>query len=319
MLIGIDVGGTKVALAVADDTGLILARTQRPTAPSGQPRSDVDRLVAEARALMAGQGDAAGGLRAVGVSVPGPVDRATGTVHSPPNLPSWDAVPVGDWLADALGAPVRVENDANAAALAEWRFGAGRGVQDMVLLTMSTGIGGGLILGGRLYAGAVGTAGELGHIAVEPGGELCACGLRGCLEAYAGGAAWARRLRAITPEGGRVFDLAGGRDGITPRQVVQAAHEGDGFALGELERFNDYVARAIANVVMMLSPQRIVLGTIARAAGEALCLQPVRERVSRWVWAHQAPGLQIVAAELGDELPYRAGVGVAMDAAAAAD
>lgn len=314
VLVGIDVGGTKVAFAAADDEGRIMARHQRPTALSGRPEDDVAQLAADVRKLMADCGESAGALRAVGVSVPGPIDRATGCVKSPPNLPGWDEVPVSDWLGESLGAPVRVENDANAAALAEWRFGAGRGVQDMAFLTMSTGVGCGLILGGRLYAGQAGTAGELGHIPVEWGGERCVCGLHGCLEAYAGGAAWARRLRELSPQDGRVCELAGGIENVTPKHLVAAAREGDAFALSELDRWNDHVARAIANLTMMLSPELVVLGTIARAAGEALCLMPIRERVARSVWAHQSPGMRIVASELGDELPYRAGVVVAMEA-----
>jgi glucokinase len=318
MLLGIDIGATKVALAVADDAGQIVARSRRPTGSTRRPADDVARITDAARALIAEAGTRAGALRAVGISVPGPLDARTGTVLRPPNLPSWDAVPLRAWVEEALEAPVRLENDANAAALAEWRFGAGRGVDDMLLLTMSTGVGAGLILGGRLHAGHFGTAGEVGHVPVEWGGEPCLCGLHGCLEAYTGGAAWTLRLRAITPADSRVCALAGGKDGITPEHLVAAAREGDAFAAGEMERWNEYLARAIVNLTMLLAPQVVVLGTIARAAGERLCLGPVRKRVAQQVWSHQAPTLRIVAAELGDELPYRAGIGVAMQGLAPA-
>lgn len=314
MLLGIDIGGTKVALASADDEGRILSRLRHPTALTGRPEDDVAGIAEEARRLVEQGAGEGGPLSAVGISVPGPIDAARGVVLHPPNLPSWEEVPIGAWLGEALGCAVKVENDANAAALAEWRFGAGRGASDMILLTMSTGIGGGIILGGRLHTGRNGTAGELGHVPVEWNGALCACGLRGCLEAYAGGAGWTAHLREQAPADGRVAVLAGGREAVTPEHLVAAAREGDAWALGEMERWNGFVACAITNLTMMLAPEVIVLGTIAVAAGEDLCLRPVRELVASHTWPHQAPYMKILPAELGEDLPYRAGVGVAMEA-----
>jgi len=276
--------------------------------------ADVERIAADARRLLAEAGLAPGDLAAVGVSAPGPVDSARGTLVNPPNLPGWGTVPLRDLLAGALGALVRVENDANAAALAEWRHGAGRGFEDFVYLTMSTGVGGGLVLGGRLYAGAMGNAGEIGHLPVEWDGDPCGCGLRGCLEAYVGGRAWAQRLRSIAPEKGRVAELAGGRDHITPRELVAAAHEGDAFACGEMERWNEYLARGIAALVFVLAPQAVVLGTIACAAGEELCFRPLRERVAARVWPQLGRGLAILPSGLGEALPDQAGIAVALQA-----
>src|SRR5690606_16220899 len=150
-LLGIDVGGTKVAFALGDRSGRIAARSRRRTDPSGRAEKDLDRMVDDARALLAQAGLAPGALQGVGVALPGPLDPETGRVLSPPNLPGWDEAPVRDHLAAALGVPVHIENDANAGALAEWHFGAARGLRHVVYLTMSTGIGGGLILNGRLY------------------------------------------------------------------------------------------------------------------------------------------------------------------------
>ena len=314
-LLGIDIGGTKVALAVADPQGRLLATRRRPTEPSGDPERDLARLADDARRLLAEAGVAAGELAAAGVSAPGPVDPDQGAVVRPPNLPGWDVVPVRARLCEALGAPVRVENDANAAALAEWRGGAGRGYDDFAYLTMSTGVGGGLVLGGRLHLGWRGNAGEVGHLPVEWDGEPCACGMRGCLEAYVGGAAWARRLRRIAPEGGRVAALAGGRERVTPKELVAAAREGDAFALAEMERWNDYLARGITALVFVLAPRAIVLGTIASAAGEALCFAPLRERVRRHVWPILGRELELLPAGLGDALADHAGIAVALEAA----
>jgi glucokinase len=304
MLLGIDLGGTKTAFALADDGGSLLRRETRPTALSGDARSDVTRIAEIARELIAGEG-----LSGIGISAPGPIDMDAGVLMQPPNLTGWGAVPIRDWLAEDLGCPVRLENDANAAALAEWRYGAGRGLTDLVYLTMSTGIGAGLIFNGQLVRGQDGTAGELGHAPVEWNGAPCACGLRGCLEAYIGGAAWSKRLRADAPEASAVLALAqGDRSRITPRELVAAAGQGDAYALTEMERFNDYLARAIVHIAFAFAPQAVLLGTIVAAAGETLCLGPVRERVARHVWPHQAPYMQILPAELGDDLPYLAGI-----------
>ena len=191
----------------------------------------------------------------VGVSAPGPIDAAGERLLYPPNLPGWGDVPVRRILADALGVPVHVENDANAAVLAEWRFGAGRGFDDVVYLTASTGIGAGVVLGGRLQRGHAGNAGEIGHAPVEWDGLPCVCGQRGCLEAYVGGAAWTRRLQAITPETSAVARIAGGVEHARPEHVVAAAGEGDAFAHSEMERFNRYLARAIVTLVFVLAPE----------------------------------------------------------------
>jgi len=223
-------------------------------------------------------------------------------------------VPVCELLAAALGAVVRVENDANAAALAEARWGAGRGYADFAYLTMSTGVGAGLVLGGELFAGRGGNAGEIGHLPVEWEGEPCACGLRGCLEAYCGGAAWTHRLRRIAPERGRVAELAGGRERVTPRELVAAAREGDGFARGELARWNAYLARGLVALVFVLAPQAVVLGTIATAAGEELCFAPLREQVRAHVWPLLGRDLAILPSGLGEALPAHAGIAVALQA-----
>ena len=236
-------------------------------------------------------------------------------VLNPPNLPSWHDTPVRQILEDALGRPVAIENDANAAALAEHRFGAGRGVRDLVFLTMSTGIGAGIVVDGRIVRGVASSAGEVGHIPVEWDGEPCSCGLRGCLEAYAGGAAWTRRLRRVTPPGSAVARHAGAPAAARPEHVVAAAREGDAFALAELARFNDYLARGLVAVAFLLAPERIVLGTIPTAAGEALCLAPVRERFRRRVWPFLAERIEIVPSALGPALAAHAGIVVALGAA----
>ncbi len=311
--LGIDLGGSKLAIAIADADGGLIAHQTRPSQLSGDPEADVLAIAAEAADLIARSDLAARDFDAAGFSVPGPVDHERGALLAPPNLPGWENVPLRERMSELLGFPVRLENDANAAALAEWRFGAGRGARNLVYLTMSTGVGAGLILDGRLYRGHRGRASEFGHSCVEWEGERCACGQRGCLEAYLGGAAWTRRLREIAPATSRVCALAGARELVSPKHVVAAAGEGDAFACAEMARFNHYLARAIAALAFALAPEVVVLGTIATAAGEALCLEPVRALVEAQVWPTLREEMRILPIGLGDKLPYYAGVCVARE------
>jgi glucokinase len=313
-LLGFDIGGTKRVVVVGDHTGRPLAHTRRPMENSGDWRADLAALVEDARALLADHEARTGdGLTRVGASVPGPADARRGLLINPPNLPAWHDAPIGAALREAFGVEVRIENDANAAALAEHTAGAGRGASDMVYLTMSTGVGAGVISGGRLLTGAFGGAGEAGHLPVEHPGIPCRCGLSGCLEAYVGGHAWRARLRKVVPDASDVLARAGGdREEIRPEHLVAAALDGDNFACQEFGRWLDYLARGIVSLVMTLDPERIVLGTIASAAGESLCFEPLRERVASALWPHQSERLSIVPASLGDELPQRAGLAVAL-------
>lgn len=313
MLAGVDVGGTKIAFALGDASGTLHETHRRPTEASGSGERDVAGIAADLRALLDRAGVAMASVDAIGVAVPSPLDPERGVVLNPPNLAGWHEVPVRALLEDAFGVPVYVENDANAAALAEWHFGAARGFRHVVYLTMSTGVGGGLILDSRLHRGVFASAGEVGHAPLEWDGEPCSCGLRGCFEAYVGGAAWTRRLQRATPADSRAAALAGGPKAVTPEHVVAAAREGDAFASGELARWNELVARGIVPIVMTLAPEAIVLGTIAVAAGEALSIGPIRREVRRRVWPFLGEQLQILPAALGATLPYHAAIGVALE------
>jgi len=310
--LGIDIGGTKTVLALGDGAGAVQRRRRIPTRPSGDAEADLLRLAEQARGLTAEAGVSLDEVRAIGVSVPGPLDPEQGVVLHPPNLAGWGRVPVRTVLERELGRPVRLENDANAGALAEWRFGAGRGTRHMVYLTMSTGVGGGLVLGGRVHRGLACSAGEVGHMPVVWNGEPCACGQRGCLEAYIGGAAWSRRLARETPRSSAVARLAGSPEAARPEHVVTAARQGDAFAQEEMSRYNDYLCRALVTLSFVLAPQLFVLGTIARAAGEDLCIGPVRKAVASRLWPELREGVRIEAGQLGEQLPERAGLAVAM-------
>ena len=315
MWLGFDIGGTKLAVVVGDEAGRIAARRRRPMRPTGDPRADVDAMLRDAHELLAEANVAPRALQAIGVAAPGPIDLARGTVESPPNLAGWGEVPIRDWLHAALGAPVHLENDANAAALAEWRFGAGRGARHLVYLTMSTGVGGGLVLDGRLYRGT-GGAGEVGHMPVEWGDEAepCGCGRRGCLEAYTGGRRWTERLSRITPASSRVAELAGAPAQARPEHVVEAAREGDAFACAELARWNHYLARGLIALAYVLAPEVIVLGTIATAGGETLVLEPLRRAMAAAVWPTLIGHCEIRGSALGKDGPYYAALCAALEA-----
>lgn len=312
-VIGVDIGGTKIAYAVSDPAGRLYLEKRRPTNATDRVEDDMRRIVAEVQALREAARTAHGlSISAVGASVPGPLDAAQGVLLRAVNIPSWAKFPVRDFLRDEIGLPVFLANDADAAALAEWKFGAAHGAKHAIYLTMSTGIGAGLILNGALYAGVAGNAGELGHTVLDWNGELCGCGRRGCLEAYVGGANLGRRLRAVTPETSRVLALAGSREAISAKHWVAAAKEHDAFALEEMERFNAFLAQGLANFVFAFAPEVIVLGTIPTAAGDALCFAPLRQRTRALVWKELADSFRIVPSALGEKLGPLAGVCVAL-------
>lgn len=303
MILGVDIGGTKSAAVLGRADGTIIARREEPTEVQTGPQAILARLIAMARELLKQQDLTPRDLSGIGISCGGPLDTKTGIVYRPPNLPDWDAVPVRDLFEEAFpGVRVALENDANATALAEWRYGAGRGTQSMAFLTMGTGIGGGLILDGRLYRGANDLAGEVGHQTILINGPLCKCGKRGCLEALASGPAVARLAQESLHygRGKRLIEIAGGKPAqITAKHVIDAAKEGDAFCRNVLSEVGTYMGIGLANLIQILNPERIVLGTLAVHAGELL-LEPIRTAVSEYAWERSRSVCRIVAAELGD-------------------
>lgn len=313
MLLGVDIGGTKCAVALGMPDGSLLRRREEPTrADEMGPEAIIERLAAMARALLAEQ--AGGAPEGIGISCGGPLDSRTGIVHDPPNLRGWDAVPVRAFFESAFpGVPVALENDANATALAEWRWGAGRGTRNMAFVTIGTGIGGGLILDGRLYRGTNDLAGEVGHQTILPNGPLCGCGKCGCLEALASGPAIARLARESLDygRGNRLLQAAGGKPAdIQARHVVAAAREGDPFSRSILAEAGTYLGIGLANLIQILNPERIILGTIAVHAGDLL-LEPVRQSVADRAWERARSVCAIVPAELGDRAQDLAAIGIA--------
>jgi glucokinase len=298
LTVGVDLGGTKIAAGVVDGEGRVLEQVRVPTPAS------------TAQAVESGICDAVTELTAryqvsaVGLAVAGFVDEARSTLRFAPNLPMADR-PLRQVISGRIGLPVVVENDANAAAWGEHRFGGGRGAGDVVMITVGTGLGGGIVLGGRLFRGAFGAAGELGHVRMVPGGLLCGCGNHGCWEQYASGRALVREARALartSPEiTARLLELAGGdAEAIGGRMVTRAAAEGDVGARGLLAGLGRWLGEGIADLANVLDPAVVVIGGGVSEAGELL-LGPAREAFEAKLSASAyRPHLAIVAAELGN-------------------
>ena len=251
-------------------------------------------------------------IAAVGIGCGGPLDPFRGIIESPLHLPGWHDVPLVGIVEDALGSPAVVDNDATAAALGEYWFGAGRRrrVRHLVYLTVSTGVGGGLILDGRVYRGAAGNAGELGHLTIDRHGRPCACGRRGCLEAYASGTNIARRAREALA-GGEASSLRA-IEAVTARDVSAAAAAGDALAARIWNETTEILGTAVATILDVFNPELVVLGGGVTRAGAQL-LDPVRAIALAGALAPARRSADVVLAERGDELGVVAAAAVAFE------
>lgn len=303
-VVGIDIGGTKLATVVADVSGKIISKVREPTHADKGPEYALQLLIDMVYQTIKQAELELKDISAIGVSCGGPLDTKTGIVYSPPNLPGWVAFPLKERLENEFRIPVKIENDANACALAEYRFGGGIGYESVLYMTMSTGIGGGIVLNGQIYHGANDSAGEVGHQILLPDGPLCGCGKRGCLEALCSGPAIARRAKAaIEVESHSVIlELVDGDiDAVRSEHVLDAAKKGDTLALKLVDETAYYMGWGIANVVNILNPDIVLLGTIAIAAGDLL-LDPIRKAVSSFAMTRPAEAVTIMPAQLGESL-----------------
>ena len=314
LFIGIDLGGTKIATALVDAEGKIRARDLRKTqAAEGQP-AVVERMVDAASRVIAQAGVALPQIMAVGVGAPGPINTKAGLVTTPANLPGWRNVPLKQLVEEALGIPTFLENDANAAALGEHLFGAGRGAENMIYVTVSTGIGGGVILNGQIYNGAAGAAGEIGHMTVLPRGPHCGCGNRGCLEALASGTAIAREGRELVVRGMPIVitELAeGDPDRVSAKLVAQAAEQGDIEAQEIIADAMTYLGVGMASLVNLFNPELIVIGGGLANMGKGL-FGPVRRIIDRRALHASAEVVKVVPAQLGHDVGILGAVAVAL-------
>jgi glucokinase len=281
MVAGIDIGGTKIALALADTDGQILSLFRFPTQVELGPHRILDHTIKEIERMVEESGAQ---LIAAGVGCGGPLDRQRGLILSPPNLPGWDEFPIIELLEQRLKVPALLDNDANAAALGECQHGAGRGLRNVVYITISTGIGGGIIIGGEVVHGVGDGAGEVGHLTVWPDGPLCGCGERGCLEALCSGTSIARRARERLMEGAQssMTTMVAELSEVTAYTVVEAARKGDSLACEIWDDTIRYLAIGISDIIVTLAPEAVILGGGVATTGEQL-LRPLREQIRRRV------------------------------------
>ncbi|RME44905.1 MAG: ROK family protein [Chloroflexi bacterium] len=300
-VVGVDLGGTQIRAVLTDFQGRKLARCQRLTRAEEGPEAVMGRVLASIEEVLAGVD--IGQVAGIGIGAPGPVDPVTGTLYDPPNLPGWTAISLTAQIEEAFHLPAFAGNDANVAALGEHRFGAGQGVDDLIYLTVSTGIGGGIISGGRLVTGARGFAGEIGHQTLDPNGPLCGCGQPGHLEAFASGPAIAREARQAIQDGAEsaMAHMARSIDAITAETVARAAGQGDALACQLLSRAAFYIGLGLTNVIHMLEPARILVGGGVSQAGDLL-FGPIRETINQRLLSDVYRGVEIMPAGLGSDV-----------------
>ena len=299
--LGFDIGGTKCAVLRGNDAGQVAQRVEIPT---GAPEETLETLFAAAEGWQP--------VAAAGISCGGPLDERTGVILSPPNLPGWDAIPIVRMVEERFGVPAALRNDANAGALAEWRFGAGRGVRNMVFLTFGTGMGAGLILNGRLYAGANGNAGEVGHWRLAEDGPM-GYHKAGSFEGFVSGGGLAQLAGRMAADARRRGVAVPWADGIiSAKTVAQAADAGDSTAQAVYTQCGERLGQALALVIDCLNPERVVIGSIFQRSEKLL--RPAMERVLRQECLPQTwEAVQIVPAQLGDRIGDLAALSVAME------
>ncbi len=285
--IGIDLGGTRVRGAIVCEQGAVLARAEEPTDAAAGPERVLSQIQRLADGLIAAAGP--GPLAGIGVSAPGPIDTVSGVAGDIPTLTGFAGFPLKAELRERLGFPVLLENDGIAAAIGEWRFGAGKGRENLVYVTVSTGIGGGVIADGRVLRGRKGMAAHVGHMSVMPEGALCPCGNYGCFEAYGSGTAFARRARE------RALSCAGtslGAEGavIDSRAVFAAARAGDALASRLVDEEAEILGRGFVSLIHIFSPDLVIMG--GGLSDEFERLRPgIQDYIARWAM----PGFKDIA------------------------
>ena len=288
--LGVDIGGTKISLTLGDARGKILAKQTLPTL-TGKKAKQALRGTAEGLARLKKEGTKRGKVIGVGVGAPGPMDPVKGIIQRSPHLGGWQGFRLKSFLEKKLRLPVCITNDANAAALGEKVFGAGRQAENLVYLTISTGVGSGIILDGKVLIGASFGAGEFGHTIIVPGGERCGCGQRGCVEAYASGTAIAKFVQARTKK----------RKGITAETTALAAGRGNRLALEAFERAGYYLGIGLANLINLLNPELLILGGSVVKSSRLFWPSMMRS-ARRHAWPSLYRACRIVRTRLGDRV-----------------
>lgn len=301
LVLGVDMGGTKILTAVIDSAGTILSSDYVATPAEGDYKEGVAAILASLQRSLQGAGLSLSNISAVGLGIPGISNPETGILFTSPHLPQWHNIPVRDLIENQTGLKTFLVNDANAAAVGELAFGAARGACNFIYVTISTGIGGGIIINGELYTGTCGTAGEIGHMTIDDNGLLCNCGNRGCWETLASGTALARIARERLVEGvqSSILHHAGGKmENITAEIVHEAAVAGDRLALQLIEQTGIYIGVGLVNLIDVFNPECIVIGGGLAQIGDML-LEPAFRIVKERAYSENVRCLRLLKAELG--------------------
>ncbi len=308
--LGMDIGGTKCAVVISEKSGnAIKDKIRFETKVERGYEAVVADLISSAQELLERNGISSEDVLACGVSCGGPLNSDTGVIMRPPNLPDWDNVPLADIVNEKLGVPCKIRNDADACALAEWQFGAGRGTKNMIFLTFGTGMGAGLILDGKLYSGTCGTAGEVGHIRLDADGPV-AYGKAGSFEGFCSGA-------GIAAMGKKMLAIYNGttsipHDNVTAKTIAEAAMSGDRLANAIYRRCGEKLGLGLSVLIDILNPERIVIGSIFQRSGHLL-IESMNETIKKEALAISCECCKIVPAMLGDDIGDYASIGVAKD------
>jgi len=294
LVVGVDLGGTKIYTAAADLKGHLLSEVKRPTGALRGPKAVIEEIVSTIEEAILKSGPGVKSVEAIGIGAPGPVNFSTGMVVDPPNLPGWRSVPLKKILGRKLGTRIAVDNDANLAGLAEVRYGAAKGLSEVVYITASTGIGGGLIFNGKLYRGADGAAGEVGHMTIIPGGPECNCGNHGCLEAVASGTAFLKL------------------HGYTTEEAVERIKKGDRVALSHVEELACYLGIGLANITNIFNPQAIVVGGGMSNMGPLL-FKPLRTAVKKYGFSIAGRRVKLLKSSLGKRVGVMGAIALALE------
>ena len=299
--IGIDVGGTNVKIALVDGDGKIIYSNSVPTYAQMGYEYTVNNIKQAIKDLMKETNTESKDIQGIGFDFPGQVDCKTGVVKNAPNIPGWVNVPIAQMIEDEFHIPTRIDNDVRCAALGELKFGAGRGCENFVCITVGTGIGSGLVINGKVVRGAANAAGEIGHIKLQmEDGPLCGCGDSGCLEAFASGPSIVAMAQEYLKGGksAKFRELAGDGE-ITPYIVAKAAEAGDPVAKRIFEKMGYYIGMGLTSVINLLNPEKIIIGGGVAECGELL-LDPIRRTINDRAMKVQREAVEIVPAELGN-------------------
>jgi len=314
LIIGVDLGGTNAKTAVVTRDRRVLAKDSRPSEAEGGPEAVMRVMVESVDAALKEAGAARSDVLAAGFGAPGPMNWQTGIVFSPPNLPGWKDVPLAAEMQKRLGFPCFVDNDANVACYGEFWLGAGQDADSIVLLTLGTGVGGGIVVFGQLLRGIDGTAAEIGHLKVMRDGRMCGCGSRGCLEAYGSVTGMVRTAVEGINQGRetRLIEMAGGDvSKITGKMISNALAAGDEFAGWVMKETATWLGLGISSLINLLNPEKVILSGGMIAAGEAL-FEPIRATVKANSFEVPARRAQILPAGLGADSGVIGAAGVAL-------